>query len=53
MISDVLFEAADEIRRYLRDFAKAYPKGGDIEIEIQSILEKMDSARIKLDTPPE
>jgi hypothetical protein len=53
MISDVLFEAADEIRRYLREFDQCYPKGSDVEIEIQSLLKKMDTLRLELDTPPE
>jgi hypothetical protein len=52
MISDVLFEAAEAMRRYLRDFDRCYPKGGEVEIEVQSLLEKMDSLRMKLDTPP-
>jgi hypothetical protein len=53
MISDVLSEAADKIRRYLRDFDHCCVRGSAFEIEVQSILQKMGSLREKLDTPPE
>jgi hypothetical protein len=52
MISDILFESADKIRWYLRELEKCYPAGSEIEIEIQAILEMMDSLRVKLDAPP-
>jgi hypothetical protein len=50
MISDVLFEAVKEIRRYQRDMPRSYDfmKG-----ELDWLVEEMDRIREMLDTPPE
>jgi hypothetical protein len=48
MISDVLFHAVDEIRRYQRDTPKVY---ADLKPQLDQLLEQMDSLRIYLDTP--
>jgi hypothetical protein len=52
MISDVLSEAVDEIRRYLDDpvFANAYRD--DIREEIERVLAQMEVLRATLDAPP-
>lgn len=49
MISDVLSDAADQIRNYQRSMPEVY---GSIKADIDRVLENMDSLRIKLDTPP-
>lgn len=50
MISDTLSDAADDIRRQLKDFPQAYAA---VEGEIQALVAGMDSLRVRLDTPPE
>lgn len=52
MISDVLFESVEEIRRYLSDpaFRQAYV--GEDRKEIEALVAQMEGIRIKLDTPP-
>lgn len=52
MISDTLFDAAEEIRRYERDYPDVY---GDSEMkaEIAKVLTAMDALRVALDTVPE
>ena len=51
MISDTLFEAVEEIKRYRRDMPDVY---GDAEVsaEIDAVVEAMDALRAKLDAPP-
>jgi len=49
MISDVLFEAVEEIRRYQREFPHSYD---DLKLEIARVIIVMDELRFKLDTPP-
>jgi hypothetical protein len=48
MLSDHLAESADEMRRYLEEFPEIYR---EVETEVQSIIERMDALRIKLDAP--
>jgi hypothetical protein len=52
MISDVLFEALNDIRGYLDDpvFAKAY--SGELRAEIERVLAAMEALRERLDQPP-
>jgi hypothetical protein len=50
MISDVLYEADLEIRRYLDELPKVYD--GPIKPKIERLLQDMESIRIELDTPP-
>jgi len=49
MISDVLCEAGDEIRRYLREF-KCYDDDGT-RAETEAFLAIMDRLRVRLDSP--
>ncbi len=49
MISDTLSGASHEIKKYLADDPVVY---ADLRSEIDSVVEQMDSLRIKLDTPP-
>ena len=49
MISDVLFEAIEEIERYQNDFSQCYD---ELRAEIDAVKEIMRALRIKLDTPP-
>ena len=49
MISDVLFEAVEELRRYQREF-RCYD---GLEPEINQVIIVMDALRKKLDEPPE
>ena len=51
MISDVLFEAVQEINYYLNEptFAKAY--NGDLRARIVKLRDEMDAMRTELDTP--
>jgi hypothetical protein len=46
MISDVLFDAIQEIRRYQREFPECY-KG--LELEIARVITVMDELRAKLE----
>ncbi len=50
MISDVLAESADEIRRYLKEMPHVYEEDFD---SISSLLKQMDALRVKLDMPPD
>ena len=49
MISDILFEAIEEIERYQKDFSECYD---ELRAEIDAVKEIMSALRIKLDTPP-
>jgi hypothetical protein len=49
VISDVLSEAARELRRYLRRMPSVYH---EVERPLQKIALAMDAARMALDTPP-
>ena len=48
MISDVLFEAVNEIDRYLVEFRNY----DDIHEEVLVVRDAMNNLRRKLDTPP-
>lgn len=48
-ISDVLFESALEIRKYLESLPEMYE---DVRSEVDDLLSRMDALRAKLDTPP-
>jgi hypothetical protein len=48
MLSDYLAESVDEMRRYLEEFPEIYR---DVETDVQSIIERMDILRRKLDAP--
>jgi hypothetical protein len=48
-ISDTLFDAAKEIRRYLKDMPEVY---AEVEKPIQKLLADMDAVRIALDKVP-
>jgi len=50
MISDVLFETAEEIRSYQKRMPKVYEPW---RAKLDALLEQMDAIRIELDTPPE
>jgi hypothetical protein len=52
MISDVLFEAHENIRSYLDDpvFADVY--SGELRAEIERVMRTMDALRQRLDQPP-
>lgn len=54
MISDVLFEAVQEIDRYLHDpaFERAYPRGSVEYAEIMRVRGEIERVRVMLDTPP-
>ena len=49
MISDVLFDAVEEIRRYQRDMPDAYES---MQAEIDAVTTAMDLLRARLDAPP-
>jgi len=49
MISDVLFDAGEDIRRYLADMPDVYT---EVLPEVLLVLAAMDALREKLDTPP-
>ena len=51
MISDVLSDAAAEIRAYQRGLPEVYGKRWHAEIE--AVLAAMDALRVKLDAPPD
>jgi hypothetical protein len=51
MISDTLFEAADEIERYLREMPDVYADA-DIRPRIDALLAEMKAVQNILDTPP-
>lgn len=53
MISDTLFEAAEEIRNYLTDatFRDAYQ--GETRARIDRLLDEMRALRLALDAPPD
>ena len=48
-ISDVLSEAAEDIREYMRKIPLTYDP---LKERIDSLLQDMDDIRIELDTPP-
>lgn len=52
MISDTLFEAREDIRRYLDDpiMGKCYE--GDMRARLEILLVEMESIQRALDTPP-
>jgi hypothetical protein len=47
MISDVLSDAIDEVRRYLNDVFS-----GKLRDEIERVVEQMEKLRAELDRPP-
>ncbi|MCK1503069.1 hypothetical protein [Bradyrhizobium sp. 188] len=49
MISDVLHDAGDEIRRYMNEMPEVYVNHRQ---RIKLLLDDMDTLRIQLDTPP-
>ncbi len=49
MISDILSDAIDEIRRYQREMPNVYD---DIKPKIEKVVAVMDGLRAELDTPP-
>ncbi|QOG20404.1 hypothetical protein [Bradyrhizobium sp. SEMIA] len=49
MISDVLSDAGDEIRRYMNEMPEVYVHHRQ---RIKRLLDDMDTLRIQLDTPP-
>jgi hypothetical protein len=48
-ISDVLYEAAEEIREYMRELPEAYEP---TKARINRVLGSMDRLRAELDNPP-
>jgi hypothetical protein len=52
MISDVLSDAAEQIREYLRDpaFSKTY--SGPLQHQVERVVEEMDKLRANLDRFP-
>jgi hypothetical protein len=48
-ISDVLYEAAEEIREYMRELPDAYEP---MKARINRVLGSMDRLREELDNPP-
>ena len=50
MISDVLFEAGEEIRAYYANYPDVY---ASVRTDIEAVLHVMDSLRAKLDSPYE
>lgn len=48
-VSDVLFEAAEDIRGYLKNSPESYEPW---KSRLDKVLEEMDAIRIELDTPP-
>ena len=53
MISDVLFEALEELREYTENPFWQETYGNDIILEVEKIMESMEAMRVKLDTPPD
>lgn len=51
MISDVLHEAAAEIRRYLDREPMVYPPGDPLTSRIKACAEEMEAIRQVLDSP--
>jgi len=51
-ISDVLFDAVEEINRYLDDPCYNNMYSGDLRKRIIAIRDAMESIRKELDTPP-
>lgn len=49
MISDTLFDAANEIREYQREYPDYYDA---IKQKLELLLQHMDLVRRELDTPP-
>lgn len=49
MISDTLFEAHEEIERYMREMPQVYDS---IRPRLDALLAEMDAIRALLDTPP-
>jgi hypothetical protein len=52
MISDVQFEAPDDIRGYLDNPAFAEKYSGELRAEIERVLAEMEVLRERLDQPP-
>jgi hypothetical protein len=52
MISDVLFEALDDIRGYLDDPAFAEMYSGELRAEVERVMREMEALRETLDQPP-
>jgi hypothetical protein len=52
MISDVLFEALDDIRGYLDDSVFAEMYSGELRAEIERVVAQMEALRERLDQPP-
>lgn len=50
MISDVLWEAVNEINRYLEEFSENYV---EIREDVIVVRDAMDNLRKTLDAPPE
>jgi hypothetical protein len=50
MVSDVLFEAAEEIRDYQKRMPDVYEPWRS---KLDALLAQMDAIRIEFDTPPE
>jgi hypothetical protein len=50
MISDVLFDAVEEIRQYQRDIPEWY--GGDLKPRIDAVIEQMKELQELLDHGP-
>jgi hypothetical protein len=50
MISDILFDSAERIRKYLHDFPESYDEGRTKRIT--KLLGDMDAICEDLDTPP-
>lgn len=49
MISDVLAEASDDIRDYLRLAPRTYPPGTPLTQRIEKLAAEMDAVRAELD----
>jgi hypothetical protein len=49
MLSDVLFDAIQEIHRYQQEMPDIYEKD---RAEIEKVIEAMDTLRVYYDTPP-
>jgi hypothetical protein len=52
MISDVLFEALENIRVYLDDPIIAEAYSGELRAEIERVMRAMDALRQRRDQPP-
>ena len=52
MISDTLFEAVEEIRRYLKEPVFSTTYTGNLRRQIEKVTAEMEAIRILLDMPP-